>query len=319
MTHQREREEFAWVCVVLCLAVVSAAFGQPTEAPDTTLEDANEQAGEESPAPEEQDNSLINLLRSGQAEDSASDYDPEAFFKEHISGHEPLYFLVGTKSPNAKFQISFKYQLVNNRGWLAQHAPVLRGFHLAYTQTSFWDWEEDSAPFFDSSYKPELLYSWERVVGGQATDWFRLDLQAGGLHESNGKAGEDSRSLNIAYLRPTFVFGKEHGLWLSLQPRAWVYIGGLSDNPDMADFRGYVDLRAMVGWTRGLQFSALGRIGNDGEHGSIELDLTYPLMRLLSNSFTVYLQAQYFSGYGESLLRYNEKDESFRVGVSLYR
>ena len=43
-------------------------------------------------------------------------FDPGRFFKEHISGYEPIYFIAGTKSPNAKFQISFMYQLLNEEG-----------------------------------------------------------------------------------------------------------------------------------------------------------------------------------------------------------
>jgi outer membrane phospholipase A len=49
------------------------------------------------------------------------------------------------------------------------------------------------------------------------------------------------------------------------------------------------------------------------------LDLTYPLMRLLAGSFSVYLHAQYFNGYGESLLLYNEKGSSWRLGFALFR
>ena len=70
---------------------------------------------------------------------------------------------------------------------------------------------------------------------------------------------------------------------------------------------------------RGLQLSALGRAGDDGNHRSMQFGLTYPLMRLLSNSFTMYLQVDYFTGYGESLLRYDEKGTSFRTGLALYR
>ena len=47
-------------------------------------------------------------------------YDPKNFFKEHIFGYEPLYIVAGTKSPNIKFQISFKYRLLNEHGWLAE-------------------------------------------------------------------------------------------------------------------------------------------------------------------------------------------------------
>ncbi|HWH70387.1 MAG TPA: phospholipase A, partial [Candidatus Sulfotelmatobacter sp.] len=262
---------------------------------------------------------LAKLLQQAEPTEPDREFEPGRFFKEHISGYEPFYFIAGTESPNAKFQISFKYQLLNNEGPVARHWTALKGFHVAYTQTSLWDWNQASAPFLDSSYKPELLYLWERVVGGQPTNWFRLDLQTGLQHESNGKGGEDSRSLNIAYLRPTLTFGRDDGLQFTFQPRAWVYVGDLSDNPDLPRYRGYADVRAILGWKRGLQLSGLGRLGEDADRGSLQLDLTYPLMTILSGSFSVYLHAQYFTGYGESLLLYNERSSAFRVGFSLYR
>jgi outer membrane phospholipase A len=243
---------------------------------------------------------------------------PGWFFKEHISGYEPFYFIAGTKSPNAKFQISFMYQLLNNEGSLATNVPALRGFHIAYTQTSLWDWNAPSAPFFDTSYKPEFLYAWDRAAGGRSNDWYQLDLQGGLRHESNGKGGADSRSLNIAYLQPKLSLGRDDRLQLTLQPRAWVYLGDLSDNPDIADYRGYADLRAVVGWQRGLQLSALGRMGKDADHGGLQLDLTYPMMKIFG-SFSLYLDAQYFTGYGESLLEYNQRSEAFRAGFAIYR
>ena len=36
-------------------------------------------------------------------------------------------------------------------------------------------------------------------------------------------------------------------------------------------------------------------------------------------TLVMYLQAQYFYGYGESLLEYNQLGSSFRVGFALYR
>jgi len=195
----------------------------------------------------------------------------------------------------------------------------MKGLHLAYTQTSLWDWNAASRPFYDSSYKPEVLYSWDRLVGGGPTNWFRLDLQGGVQHESNGKSGDDSRSLNIVYFRPTLVFGRDDTLQLKLIPRVWAYVGDLEDNPDLPDYRGHADLRAVLGWPRGFQVSALGRLGDDGDHGSLQFDATYPMMRMLGGSFSWYLHAQYFTGYGESLLGYRERSSMFRVGISLYR
>jgi phospholipase A1/A2 len=74
-----------------------------------------------------------------------------------------------------------------------------------------------------------------------------------------------------------------------------------------------------VGWARGLQLAAMGRMGDDWEHGSLQLDLTYPMMAMLSRSFSLYLQVQYFTGYGESLLLYNQRSDAVRAGFALYR
>ena len=204
----------------------------------------------EAPAPvviapgKETDSVFTRFIKEVEPEEPGKGFDPGWFFQEHISGYEPFYFIAGTKSPNAKFQISFAYQLLDNEGWLATNAPALKGFHIAYTQSSLWDWNAPSAPFYDTSYKPEFFYSWERVVSGQPADWIQLDLQGGLKHESNGKNGADSRNLNIAYFRPTLVLERDDGLQLALQPRTWVYLGDLSDNPDIADYRGHADLRA---------------------------------------------------------------------------
>jgi len=79
-----------------------------------------------------------------------------------------------------------------------------------------------------------------------------------------------------------------------------------------------VNLRTVIGWKRGLQLSAIGTMGKNAEHGSVQLDLTYPTMRLLG-SFSLYLQVQYFNGYGESLVGYNQRTDVVRVGFALFR
>ena len=243
---------------------------------------------------------------------------PAQFFKEHLSAYEPMYFIAGTKAPTAKFQISLAYQILNTDGSLARKVPALKGLHLGYTQVSLWDLNASSAPFYDTSYIPEIFYEWKNVTCAQPTNWCELDLQGGLKHESNGKSGDDSRSLNIFYLRPTLTIGRDEGLQLTVQPRAWVYLGDLSNNSDMADYRGYADLRLVAGWKRGLQIAALGRMGKDGTHRSLQLDATYPTMKFFG-SFSLYLDVQYFYGYGESILGYNQKTEELRVGLALFR
>lgn len=288
---------------MLLASLLAQTLPGQTQPPPPSLEPARQQAPGSTTSPTEAE---------------AKPFDPTAFLKEHLFPYEPMYFVAGTESPNAKFQFSLKYQLLNAEGPLAQKAPFLKGFFAAYTQTSLWDWNQVSAPFLDSSYKPEAFYSWERVIGGGLTNGVRLDLQPGFQHESNGKGGEDSRSQNIVYIRPTLTLGRDNHFQLILQPRAWVYIGDLSDNEDIARYRGYADLRAVIGWQQNIQLSAIGRLGDHGDRGSLQLDLTFPLMRIWRN-FNAYLMAQYFVGYGESLLLYKERSSGFRIGFALYR
>jgi phospholipase A1 len=127
-------------------------------------------AATDGPIKKEEKVSLLQFLQEGGMDEPSRPYDPVQFFKEHISGYEPMYLIAGPESPAVKFQISFKYQILNSYGWLAQHAPLLKGFHFAYTQTSLWDFNGLSSPFYDTSYKPEILYLWERAVGGKSMD-----------------------------------------------------------------------------------------------------------------------------------------------------
>lgn len=245
------------------------------------------------------------------------DFDPLQFFKDHIYGYDPFYFIAGTASPNAKFQVSFKYRLFETDRGLGRAIPPLSDFYLGYSQISLWDWNKPSAPFMDSSYKPELLFYHPALIA-TTNGFFKLDLQSGFQHESNGRDGPSSRSLNMVYIRPKLTLGASSKFQFTISPKAYYYVGSLEDNPDLADYRGYVDMIATLGWVDNVQLAALGRAGQEFEHGSLQLDLSYPL-RKLHPGLTWYFHAQYFLGYGESLLYYNDRSESFRLGISIYR
>lgn len=247
-----------------------------------------------------------------------SGFDAGQFFKDHLYGYEPFYFIAGTESPNAKFQVSVKYRVLRVGPDCRSGFSLLTNTFFAYTQTSLWDWNKTSAPFTDSSYKPELFYLWENAARS-TNGLFRMSLQGGFQHESNGRDGAGSRSLNIVYARPTFVFGRDGGLQLSLSPRVWFYLASQDGNPDLPRYRGYADLRAIVGWQESLQLSATVRVGDEADRGSLQLDLTYPLWKWRTFGMNWYLHAQYFTGYGETLLYYNQRSDAFRLGFSLYR
>jgi outer membrane phospholipase A len=242
----------------------------------------------------------------------------QLFFRRHFAGYEPLYFVWGPESPNVKFQVSFRYKIINPEAELGRWWAWSHGLNIAYSQTSLWDLDAPSAPFFDSSYRPEFLWRADSLLPGESLWWRDLRLQLAVQHESNGRDDADSRSLNIVYLRPTFVFGNETNFIFELSPRLWTYWGGLGDNPDLREYRGYADLHLKAGWIESLQVAGIFRAGNDFEHGSLQLDATYPTGRFLG-AFDLFLHLQYFNGWGESLLRYDERTWAIRAGISLYR
>ena len=236
---------------------------------------------------------------------------------EHFYGHEPIYFLYGWDPDNIKFQISFKYRILNPEGTLAKKRPRLADIYFGYTQTSFIDLDSPSDAFLDNSFKPELLFSQKNLMN-EPTAWLsQLGLEAGIQHQSNGDSGIDSRSLNILYAKPILKFGDTGAHHLTVAPKIWLYVGSLVENPDIADYWGYFDLELRFGRADGVELRSNWRQGSEG--GSLQVDVTYPLRVLCFGNCNGYLQVQYFSGYGETLLNYNQKDTQLRIGIALFR
>jgi len=233
--------------------------------------------------------------------------------------HEPVYFLVGPDPTHAKFQISFKYRLLNPAGSLARRWQRFENIYFGYTQTSFWDWESDSAPFFDSSYKPELFY-YRPYTAQDTVKWIsQVNVQTGVLHESNGKSGVDSRSLNMLYLQPGALIETGPRSRFTIEPRFWVYVGDMEDNPDIATYRGYVDLKLAWQMKESWKVAATLRKGTGAGKGSAQVDLTYPLSQLLAGNLNVYLQLQAYTGYAETLLSYDQRYDFIRIGLAVIR
>jgi outer membrane phospholipase A len=229
-----------------------------------------------------------------------------------ISRYEPVYFGVGVNSGlNAKFQLSLKYQPLD-----------LRPVYLSFTQTSLWDLESDSAPFRDTAYRPRIFYLNESLwAAPDRRRW--LGLEAGVGHESNGRAGAASRSINLGYVRPRLHWQTAAGVQFFAAPMLYGYIEK-EDNPDIPDFRGYVDL--LLGVERGgWRLTTMLRKGTTGSRGSVQVDAVVPLRasdpvadRLGARGLNGYWFFQYFNGWGETILDYNRKLEAqFRTGIML--
>jgi outer membrane phospholipase A len=241
-----------------------------------------------------------------------------AEFVGHFAPYQPMYFVAGPVDPLVRFQLSFKYRLFNPDSPIGK-IPVIGDLDFAYTQLSLWALTEPSAPFYDTNYQPEAFYNDDNIQWAHIPGVSQLGLMAGFGHDSNGQAGSISRQLNIVFVQPTFNFGNPEAFHFYVSPKAYYYIGDLSQNPDIAYYRGYVDARFVAGWKYGLEASVVGRVGSHGNKGSVLLDLTYPLRDLLDKNVDLYLDAQYFNGYGEVLREYNTRQNEFRIGFALVR
>ncbi len=252
------------------------------------------------------------------------------YFSKHFAGYDPIYFLIGANPsgtdgrlrgtfPNARFQVSLRYRLFTEDSYLANKWNGFTNVFITYTQNTEWDLAGESAPFLDTMFKPELQYHWQDIFKEPKGILEKMDLMAAISHESNGRNGAGSRSINYVIARPKLYFGDPERLNGYLAPGFWFYFGSLSDNPSIRHYRGHADVKAAIQWADTIQLASWFRMGDELEKGSMQLDLSYPLGRLTDNCLDLYLDIQYFTGYGQTLLNYNQREQALRAGVMFVR
>jgi phospholipase A1/A2 len=240
-------------------------------------------------------------------------------FLDDLSVYQSMYFLLGVDPglDQSKFQLSFKYRLFNPQGYLAEKAPWLSQFYFGYTQRSIWNLGGDSKPFDDTLYMPEAFYLLPQIDLNVARI-SAFGIQGGFQHASNAKGGSDSRSTNFLYIQPIMGIHLAGPYHMKLAPKIFTYVDNEDENnADLADYLGYVNVEVGIFDPEGIALNSQFWWGREG--ASVRLDLTYPISRLLGKSLNFYLQAQYFSGYAETLLNYNERYNAFRLGFAIVR
>ncbi|TDG10970.1 phospholipase [Paraburkholderia guartelaensis] len=245
--------------------------------------------------------------------------DIGTFLAGRLSFYQPNYFADGWSSSDAdlaRFQISIKFRFI------LPDDPRSRGFldnlYFAYTQTSLWDVRGDESPFHDTSYMPALFYYLEDT--GWRSSWFtRMGIESGYEHESNGTAGSGSRGVDIVYVKPIWDFGDLNANHLTIEPKIYAYEHIQESNGDIAHYRGYVDLLFKYGSPDGWQLATTLRKGTRSTYGSVDVQFTYPLAKLFGNAWGGYVFLNYFNGYAEDLLYYNQHRWAARIGFAVSR
>lgn len=212
------------------------------------------------------------------------------------------------ENPETVFQISFEKPLYHN----------LFGFDeklsIAYTQKSFWQVAKNSLPFRENLYEPEIFVE----IPYNKEDSAFKSYKVSAMHSSNGKGGDDSRSLNRVYLEGLFQFDN-----LFVTPRVWYRIPEDSkddENPRFYDYYGYGDLSLLYAYKQHT-FELLLRDNfklTKNNKGAAEFTWTFPLPEFLHTK-NVYGMLQYFYGYGNSLIDYDREINNIGIGIVLSR
>lgn len=264
--------------------------------------------------------------RRPQAQRAPDDEGPSAPPAERYSilAHRPSYLLPLTYTEDAgrilevgepiqeeslqkvevKFQYSFKLPVLDE---ILFDGDLL---HFAFTQRSLWQaYNRDlSSPFRETVYEPELIWSipLSRPLFGDRLSHVALGIN----HQSNGRGGSLSRSWNRITLETAWTDPD----W-SVGLRLWHRIPESQDNddnPDIASYLGYGDLRLNYRWGQ-YQFSSVlqNNLRSHDNHTTAELGVSWPFTGKLRG------YAQFFTGYGETLIDYDQRVTRFGVGVML--
>jgi outer membrane phospholipase A len=243
--------------------------------------------------------------------------------------NEPVYIAFnpvhGLHGLDARFQLSLKYQMFDTDG-------PMRHLHAAVTITSLWDLHSFSFPFRDSTYRPAVIWSFDKY--DKMYFWgasFEPDI---GLfeHESNGRgpdpdqplspANNDalSRSMNRFYFTPRLVWADKFFGQLILAPKIfWPFAIDDVNNGDIAKYRGYADLTLKWLPAGGDVLSLLARQGTNPGRRYFQVDYGFPLRRLSrSRDANGWLLFQWLYGYGETLRDYNRRNPgTLRIGYMI--
>ena len=227
-------------------------------------------------------------------------YNPDEF--REILGEDDL----DLEDVEAQFQISIKAPL----GVDIFDSGV--NLFAGYTVRSFWQLydRENSRGFRETNHEPELWATY-------GLDWELLGFKVlggdfGYVHQSNGQTRNLSRSWDRLYA--TWYF-KRNNFVFSIRP--WYRIPEDSDdddNPDITDYLGHGELRMAYKYKdHVLTLLSRNNLESGFSRGALELGWSFPLWNF------PYLKGyvQYFTGYGESLIDYNDYVNRIGVGILL--
>ena len=207
------------------------------------------------------------------------------------------------QSLDIKFELGMKFMLFPQIEELKFLAPVKFG----YSQRSWWDISESSAPFKEHNYNPEIFWDFTEALA-RPSSRTRLHIfdYAGVEHQSNGLDSKDSRSWDRVYAQRELRFS-EVWAWTF---KYWHILNAGDFNDNIQDYLGQAEITTHIDLNNWANINIKTTKGHETETINYQVDLILPMSRWVNSRFVL----SYYNGYGEALISYNRKTTSLRAG-----
>lgn len=202
---------------------------------------------------------------------------------------------------DTKFSLGLSFSLFSHSELLNFLDPLRFG----YSQLSWWNIADDSSPFTEHNYNPEMYWDFTQPQRPLIGDFPFID-RVGLEHQSNGLSGLDSRSWDRVYSQKTYHLTPQFRVGIKL----WQVIGTDWQNDDIEDYLGSGQVSLEYEPNERTLVRLKFQRGHDVSTYSYQADIRYRRPWLNSAFFL-----SYYNGYGEALINYNQKASSIRVGL----
>ncbi|MEE2003315.1 phospholipase A [Alkalimonas sp. MEB108] len=265
----------------------------------------------------------MDALDKRMKEEDWDNYSPFTLLPHRNNFLQPLSYAKGLRETinrdgdsapmerfETKFQLSLKTPLwsrvYQDKGYL----------FFAFTQQAYWQSYNSavSSPFRETNYEPELILAFPHFLGVDQAASRIVSVSLS--HQSNGRAGDLSRSWNrlklnwVGSIGDVFVSVTP---WYRFPEKAKRFEGDPKgdDNPDISHYMGYFEIAAAYkNQSETYRLMVRNNLKSDNK-GALQFSYSRPMNKYLR------WYVSFFTGYGDSMIDYNRPVTRFGLGFEL--
>lgn len=208
-------------------------------------------------------------------------------------GHKPT-----TANSDVKFQLSISQRLTKSK------LPFDTYLFIMYTQKAFWNVLQKSMPMRDLNFNPGIGLGHLIIYKNKYIGKAMLLIE----HESNGKDSIFSRSWNKITFATSILMSKN----LEMEFKTWIPIIDSDNNRDILKYNGILQVSANY-ITNNRKLNAALIVTKRGGF-DLNFNTVFELAYKFNKKENQYFFLQYYNGYGENLLEYNQFHSMLRIG-----